>query len=72
LEENFEVLLANAQHIKSVPSRKADVSVAEWLADLLRQGLLRGSFIPPEGQRELRELTRHRSTTSETPTAVGL
>jgi transposase len=61
LEENFEVLLANAQHIKKVPGRKTDVSDAEWIADLLRHGLLRGSFIPPEGQRELRELTRHRT-----------
>ncbi len=61
LEENFEVLLANAQHIKKVPGRKTDVSDAEWIADLLRYGLLRGSFIPPVGQRELRELTRHRT-----------
>jgi transposase len=61
LEENFEVLLANAQHVKKVPGRKTDVSDAEWIADLLRHGLLRGSFIPPEGQRELRELTRHRT-----------
>jgi len=61
LEENFEVLLANAQHIKQVPGRKTDVKDAEWIADLLRHGLLRGSFIPPVGQRELRELTRHRT-----------
>jgi transposase len=61
LEENFQVLLANAQHIKKVLGRKTDVSDAEWIADLLRHGLLRGSFIPPEGLRELRELTRHRT-----------
>jgi transposase len=61
LEENFQVLLANAQHIKKVPGRKTDVTDAEWIAGLLRHGLLRGSFIPPEGQRELRELTRHRT-----------
>jgi len=61
LEENFEVLLANAQHVKKVPGRKTDVMDAEWIADLLRHGLLRGSFIPPVGQRELRELTRHRT-----------
>lgn len=61
LEENFELLLANAQHIKKVPGRKTDVMDAEWIADLLRHGLLRGSFIPPLGQRELRELTRHRT-----------
>lgn len=61
LEENFEVLLVNARHIKQVPGRKTDVMDAEWIADLLRHGLLRGSFIPPVGQRELRELTRHRT-----------
>jgi transposase len=61
LEETFEVLLVNARHIKQVPGRKTDVMDAEWIADLLRYGLLRSSFIPPVGQRELRELTRHRS-----------
>ena len=61
LEANFEVLLVNAQHIHQVPGRKTDVLDAEWIADLLRHGLLRGSFIPPIGQRELRELTRHRT-----------
>ena len=62
LENNFEVLLVNAQHIKSVPGRKTDIKDAEWIADLLRHGLLKASFIPPVGQRELRELTRYRST----------
>jgi len=61
LEATFEVWLVNAQHIKAVPGRKTDVNDAEWIADLLRHGLLRASFIPPLGQRELRELTRHRS-----------
>jgi transposase len=61
LEGNFEVLLVNAQHIKAVPGRKTDVSDAEWIADLLRHGLLRASFIPPVEQRDLRDLTRHRS-----------
>jgi transposase len=61
LEGTFEVLLVNAQHIKAVPGRKTDVSDAEWIADLLRHGLLRASFIPPTPQRELRDLTRHRS-----------
>jgi transposase len=61
LEENFDVLLVNARHIKQVPGRKTDVMDAEWIAELLRHGLLRGSFIPPVGQRELRELTRHRT-----------
>jgi transposase len=62
LENNFEVMLVNAQHISKVPGRKTDVSDAEWIADLLRHGLLKASFIPPVGQRELRELTRFRST----------
>jgi len=62
LEENFEVLLVNAQHIKAVPGRKADVKDSEWIADLLRHGLLKASFIPPKGQRELRDLTRFRTT----------
>jgi len=62
LEGNCEVLLVNAQHVKAVPGRKTDVSDAEWLADLLRHGLLRASFIPPVAQRDLRALTRFRST----------
>ena len=53
--------MVNARHIKAVPGRKTDVKDAEWLADLLRHGLLRGSFIPARPQRELRELVRHRS-----------
>jgi transposase len=61
LEHNFEVILVNAQHIKAVPGRKTDVNDAEWIADLLKHGLLRASFVPPEGQRELRALTRERS-----------
>ena len=62
LEANFEVLLVNAQHIKAVPGRKTDVKDAAWIAELLRHGLLKASFVPPVGQRELRELTRYRST----------
>jgi transposase len=61
LEGNLEVWLINAQHIKAVPGRKTDVKDAEWIADLLRHGLVRPSFIPPVAQRDLRELTRHRS-----------
>ena len=61
LENNFEVLLVNARHIKQVPGRKTDVKDSEWIAELLRHGLLKASFIPPLGQRELRELTRHRT-----------
>ncbi len=62
LEHSFEVMLVNAQHIKSVPGRKTDVKDSEWIAELLRYGLLKASFVPPQGQRELRELTRFRST----------
>ena len=62
LEFNFEVMVVNAQHLKSVPGRKTDVKDAEWIADLLRHGLLRGSFIPPLVQRDLRDLTRQRIT----------
>jgi transposase len=61
LEAHFAVLLVNAQHIKAVPGRKTDVKDAQWIAELLQHGLLRASFIPPPAQRELRELTRHRS-----------
>ncbi|GAC1554218.1 MAG: IS110 family transposase [Herpetosiphon sp.] len=62
LEGQFELVVVNAQHIKAVPGRKTDVRDAEWIADLLRHGLLRGSFIPDAPQRELRDLTRHRTT----------
>jgi len=62
LEGSFELLVVNAHHLKTVPGRKTDVRDAEWIADLLRHGLLRASFIPPAPQRELRELTRHRTT----------
>jgi hypothetical protein len=64
LEGSCEVLLVNAQHIKAVPGRKADVKDAAWLAELLQHGLLRASFIPPVAQRELRDLTRYRSDVS--------
>ncbi len=61
LEGQFELLLVNPQHIKAVPGRKTDVRDCEWIADLLRHGLLAGSFVPDQGQRELRELTRYRT-----------
>jgi transposase len=61
LEDRCELLLANAQHIKAVPGRKTDVKDAEWIADLLRHGLLQASFVPDRFQRELRELTRYRT-----------
>ena len=62
LEDQFTLLLVNARHVKAVPGRKTDVKDAEWLADLLRHGLLRASFVPDRDQRELRELTRYRTS----------
>lgn len=62
LEGTMEILVVNAQHLKAVPGRKTDVKDAEWIADLLQHGLLQGSFIPPAPQRELRELTRYRTS----------
>ncbi|MCZ7572832.1 MAG: IS110 family transposase [Ardenticatenaceae bacterium] len=62
LHMDVEVLVVNAQHMKAVPGRKTDVRDAEWIAELLHFGLLRGSYIPPQEQRELRELTRYRTT----------
>jgi len=61
LEGQFELLLVNPQHIKAVPGRKTDVRDCEWIADLLRHGLLASSFVPDVEQRELRELTRYRT-----------
>jgi transposase len=57
---DVKLLVVNAQHIKAVPGRKTDVKDAEWIADLLRHGLVKGSFIPDRDQRELRELVRYR------------
>jgi transposase len=62
LEDRFTLLLVNARHMKAVPGRKTDVRDCEWIADLLRHGLLRASFVPDRPQRELRELTRYRTT----------
>jgi transposase len=64
LEDRFALLLVNPRHIKAVPGRKTDVLDAEWLAELLRYGLLTASFVPDRAQRELRELTRYRTTLS--------
>jgi transposase len=60
LEDGRTIVLVNPQHIKAVPGRKTDVKESEWLADLLRHGLLTPSFIPPAPIRELRKLTRYR------------
>ncbi|HJR17306.1 MAG TPA: IS110 family transposase, partial [Gemmatimonadales bacterium] len=66
LEEHVELLLVNARHAKGVPGRKTDVGDAEWLADLLRHGLVRASFVPDRPEREVRELTRYRTTVVRT------
>ena len=72
LEDRFQLLLANAQHQRGVPGRKTDVKDAEWIADLLRHGLLKASFVPDRAQRELRELVRYRtSLVQERTTAVN-
>ena len=70
LEGQCEVLVVNAQHMKAVPGRKTDLKDAEWIADLLQHGLLRASFIPDRPQRELRDLTRTRTTLIDERTAV--
>ena len=60
LEDDFELLLVNARHVKQVPGRKTDVKDAEWLCQLLEAGLLKASFVPPKPIRALRQLTRYR------------
>jgi transposase len=70
LEPDWELLLVNPQHLKRVPGRKTDVQDAEWIAQLLQCGLLRGSFVPPPVIRELRDLTRTRTTLEDETTAV--
>jgi transposase len=60
LEGSFELILANAKHVKNVPGRKSDVKDSQWLADLLAHGLVRSSFVPPAPVQQLRELTRTR------------
>ena len=63
--EGIPALVVNASHMKAIPGRKTDVNDAEWIADLLRHGLLRASFIPEKDQREYRELVRYRSARTE-------
>jgi len=62
LEDEFELLLVNAQHVKNLPGRKTDMKDAEWLCQLLECGLLRSSYVPPREFRELRDLTRYRKS----------
>jgi len=61
LEGTFTVFLVNAMHVKNIPGRTTDKADARWLAKLMRFGLLQASFIPPQGQRDLRDLTRYRT-----------
>jgi transposase len=60
LEDDFELWLLNARHLKNVPGRKTDVKDAEWICQLVEHGLVRPSFVPPKEIRELRNLTRYR------------
>ena len=61
LHEEFDVWVVNARHLKQVPGRKTDETDAAWIAKLMSYGLLERSFIPEEGQRDLRDLTRYRT-----------
>ena len=70
LEGRMPVILVNAAHIKQVPGRKTDAKDCEWIAECLQHGLLRGSFVPPQPLRELRDLTRHRAKLVDSRTAV--
>lgn len=68
-EAGFELMLVNSRHVKILPGRKTDVGDAAWLAELLEHGLLRGSFVPPERVRRLRDLTRYRKRLVQTHTS---
>jgi len=69
LEDHFQLVVGNAQHMKNVPGRKTDVKDSEWIADLLRHGLIARSFVPPKPFRELRDLVRYRRKLVESRTA---
>jgi transposase len=71
LEGHCSVLLVNARHVKQVPGRKTDVRDCQWLAQLLQYGLLKGSFIAPRWQRDLRDLTRERTQLTDEQTRVA-
>ena len=71
LEGQVEVVLVNAQHIKAVPGRKTDIKDCQWIAELLQHGLLRGSFVPPTPIRQLRDLTRMRTSLRQDHTAIA-
>jgi len=69
LEGHFELVVGNAMHIKQVPGRKTDVKDSEWIADLIRHGLIRRSFVPPKPLRDLRDLLRYRRKLIDSQTA---
>jgi transposase len=69
LEGHFTLIVGNARHIRNVPGRKTDVKDAEWIADLVRHGLIQASFVPPKPLRELRELLRYRRRLVESQAA---
>jgi transposase len=69
LEGHFELVVGNAMHIKQVPGRKTDVKDSEWIADLIRHGLIRKSFVPPKPLRDLRDLLRYRRKLIDSQTA---
>ncbi len=71
LESRFTVWLVNARHLKQVPGRKSHTRDCQWIAQLLQHGLLKGSFVPPRPQRELRDLTRHRTRLVEEKTRTS-
>jgi len=72
LEPHFTLVLGNARHMANVPGRKTDLSDAEWIATLLRHGLIRANFVPPAPIRQLRQLTRFRRKLIQTRTASQL
>src|SRR4051794_15021115 len=71
LDGRFTLLLVNPRHVKQVPGRKSDVSDAEWIAQLLQCGRLRGSFVPRRELRELRDLTRFRAQLASEQTRLA-
>src|SRR5262249_10139877 len=70
LEGHVELLLVNARHLKTVPGRKTDVKDAEWIAQLMQYGLVRGSFVPSPAVRQWRDLMRHRTKLTDQRTSV--
>ena len=69
LEGHFDLIVGNARHIRNVPGRKTDLKDAEWIADLVRHGLIAKSFVPPRPLREMRELLRYRRKLTESQAA---